>query len=111
MKQKQVKVFIEKSSFGYSAYMDDTPLSYNVIGEGRTVEETIADFNKSYEGMRETLEKLRDLGVKMAVNSNKSDIFVKDLIARNLPIETSAHPAYDGIIVCLVCFRITVDAF
>lgn len=33
--------------------MDDTPLSYNVIGEGRTVEETIADFNKSYEGMRE----------------------------------------------------------
>ena len=53
MKQKQVKVFIEKSSFGYSAYMDDTPLSYNVIGEGRTVEETIADFNKSYEGMRE----------------------------------------------------------
>lgn len=53
MKQKHVKVFIEKSSFGYSAYMDDTPLSYNVIGEGRTVEETIADFNKSYEGMRE----------------------------------------------------------
>lgn len=53
MKQKQVKVFIEKSSFGYSAYMDDTPLSYNVIGEGRTVEETIVDFNKSYEGMRE----------------------------------------------------------
>lgn len=53
MKQKQVKVFIEKSSFGYSAYMDDTPLSYNVIGEGRTVEDTIADFNKSYEGMRE----------------------------------------------------------
>lgn len=53
MKQKHVKVFIEKSSFGYSAYMDDTPLSYNVIGEGRTVEETIVDFNKSYEGMRE----------------------------------------------------------
>lgn len=40
---------------------------------------------RPYEGMRETLEKLRDLGVKMAVNSNKSDIFVKDLIARNFP--------------------------
>ena len=40
---------------------------------------------RPYEGMRETLEKLRDLGVKMAVNSNKSDIFVKDLITRNFP--------------------------
>ena len=40
---------------------------------------------RPYEGMRETLEKLRDLGVKMAVNSNKSDIFVKDLIASNFP--------------------------
>ncbi len=53
MKQKKVKVFIEKSSYGYSAYMEDVPLSYNVIGEGRTVEETIEDFTKSYEGMRE----------------------------------------------------------
>ncbi len=50
---KKVKVFVEKSSYGYSAYMDDTPLSYSVIGEGKTVEETLEDFKASYEGMRE----------------------------------------------------------
>lgn len=49
---KYVKVFIEKSSYGFSAYMDDTPLSYSVIGEGKTVEETIADFNCSYADMK-----------------------------------------------------------
>ena len=49
----KVKVYIEKSTFGYSAYMDDTPLNYSVIGEGKTVEEAIDDFNKSYEGMRD----------------------------------------------------------
>ena len=54
---KQVKVFVEKSSYGFSAYMDDTPLNYNVIGEGKTVEETIDDFNKSYEGMRDYYER------------------------------------------------------
>ena len=54
---KRVKVFIEKSSFGYSAYMDDTPLSYSVLGEGKTVEEAIDDFNKSYAGMREYYER------------------------------------------------------
>ena len=48
---KQIKVFIEKSSYGFSAYMDDTPLDYSVIGEGKTVEETIADFNASYADM------------------------------------------------------------
>ena len=54
---KHVKVFIEKSSYGYSAYMDDTPLSYSVFGEGKTVEEAIDDFNKSFVGMREYYER------------------------------------------------------
>ncbi len=54
---KKVKVFIEKSSFGYSAYMDDTPLSYSCIGEGKTVEETIEDFQKAYQEMREYYHK------------------------------------------------------
>lgn len=49
---KKVKVFIEKSEYGFSAYMDDTPLDYGCIGEGKTVEETIADFNASYADMR-----------------------------------------------------------
>lgn len=54
---KHVKVYLEKSSYGYSAYMDDTPLSYSVCGEGKTVEEAIDDFNKSYVGMREYYER------------------------------------------------------
>ena len=50
---KKVKVFIEKSDYGFSAYMDDTPLSYSCIGEGKTVEETIADFRQAYADMRD----------------------------------------------------------
>ena len=50
---KKVKVFIEVSSYGYSAYMDDTPLDYSCIGEGKTVKETIADFNVAYDEMRQ----------------------------------------------------------
>ena len=54
---KKVNVFIEKSSYGFSAYMDDTPLSYSLFGEGKTVEEAIDNFNKSYAGMREYYER------------------------------------------------------
>ena len=50
---KKVRVFIEKSEYGYSAYMDDSPLDYGCIGEGKTVEETIADFQSAYDEMRE----------------------------------------------------------
>ena len=54
---KEVKVFIEKSSYGYSAYMDDTPLGYSIIGEGKTVEQAIDDFNLSYADMRDYYER------------------------------------------------------
>lgn len=54
---KQIKIFIEKSSYGFSAYMEDADLNYGLFGEGKTVEETIDDFNKSYVGMREHFEK------------------------------------------------------
>ena len=50
---KKVKVFIEKGPDEYSAYMDDTPLSYSCLGTGDSVEETIADFRKSYDEMRD----------------------------------------------------------
>ncbi|MCR4633082.1 MAG: HAD family hydrolase [Erysipelotrichaceae bacterium] len=40
---------------------------------------------RPYEGMSEVLTKLQEEGIRMAVHSNKSDIFVKDLIARNYP--------------------------
>lgn len=50
---KQIKIFIEPSQYGYSAYMDDNDLDYGLIGEGKTVQETIKDFDLSYDGMRE----------------------------------------------------------
>jgi hypothetical protein len=50
---KKIKVFIEPSQYGYSAYMDDNDLDYGLIGEGKTVQETIKDFDLSYDGMRE----------------------------------------------------------
>lgn len=40
---------------------------------------------KPYEGMTETLEKLQEKGIRMGVNSNKSDVFVKGLIEKNFP--------------------------
>ena len=49
---KKVKVFIEKSEYGFSAYMDDTPLNYSCLGEGKTVDDAIADFRKAYEEMK-----------------------------------------------------------
>lgn len=48
-----VKVFIEKSDYGYSAYMDDTPLDYSCMGEGKTAEETISDFKDAYQEMKD----------------------------------------------------------
>ena len=44
-----------------------------------------ADRTRPYEGMPELLRKLQDDGIKLAVDSNKSDFFVKDLIRRNYP--------------------------
>lgn len=51
----RVKVFVEKSSYGYSAYMaeGDDALEYGLIGEGKTVAEAIEDFKASYEAMKE----------------------------------------------------------
>ena len=49
----KVKVFVEKAENGYSAYMEDAGLDYGLFGEGKSVEEAIDDFNKSYAGMRE----------------------------------------------------------
>lgn len=51
MEKIKVKVYIEKSGTGYSAYMKDSVLDYGCIGEGKTVEETIADFRAAYDEM------------------------------------------------------------
>lgn len=50
---KNVKVYIEKGADEYSAFMDDTQLSYSCIGTGATVEETVEDFKKAYAEMRD----------------------------------------------------------
>lgn len=56
-RMKQVKVYIEMSKAGYSAYMEEAGLDYGCIGEGKTVEEAIDDFRKSYAGIREYYER------------------------------------------------------
>lgn len=53
IKMKKVKVYIEKAEYGFSAYMEESGLDYGCIGEGRTVEEAIDDFNRSYAGIRD----------------------------------------------------------
>lgn len=50
---KTVKVYIEKSAYGYSAYMEENTLNYACIGEGKTVEDTIADFKDSYQEIKD----------------------------------------------------------
>lgn len=49
---RKCTVFIEKSEYGYSAYIEDTPLEFGCIGEGKTVEETIEDFLGTFEAMK-----------------------------------------------------------
>ena len=50
---RKCTVFIEKSEYGYSAYIGDTPLEFGCIGEGKTVEETIEDFLETFEPMKQ----------------------------------------------------------
>ena len=38
--------------------MEDNDLDYGLIGEGQTVEETMRDFDLSYEGMREYYQEI-----------------------------------------------------
>ncbi|MBO7584081.1 MAG: DNA-binding protein, partial [Bacteroidales bacterium] len=53
---KNVIVNIEPSEYGFSAYMDDTPLDYSCLGEGKTINQTVNDFNLSYAEMKEYYE-------------------------------------------------------
>ena len=57
MKNLTIKVYIEKSTYGYSAYMSEATLDYACIGEGKTVQEAIADFQDSYKEIREYHER------------------------------------------------------
>lgn len=47
-------VIIEKGSDGtFSAYIKEDNIPYGIIGDGKTVEETIKDFENGYEDMKE----------------------------------------------------------
>lgn len=50
---RKVKVIVEPADCGFSAYMADSGLDYSCIGEGTSTEETVEDFKRSYEGMRD----------------------------------------------------------
>ena len=51
----KVTAIIEQNSKGrYSAYISDERIKFGVLGEGKTVEETIEDFKIGYEEMKET---------------------------------------------------------
>ena len=51
---KQVTAIIEKSTDGlFSVYIENNPLRYGVIGEGKTVAEALEDFKGGYEDMRD----------------------------------------------------------
>lgn len=53
---KQIRVFIERGSEHYSAYMpDENNLPFGLIGIGDTAQEAEADFRSSYIEMREFL--------------------------------------------------------
>lgn len=51
----QAKVYICRESDGsYSCYVEDkAPLNYGLVGEGKTVAEAIADWNGTYEAMKQ----------------------------------------------------------
>lgn len=52
----QAKVFICRESDGsYSCYVDDkAPINYGLIGEGKTVQETINEWNAMYAAMKQS---------------------------------------------------------
>jgi predicted RNase H-like HicB family nuclease len=53
----KVTVIIEQNSKGrYSAYISDERIKFGILGEGKTIEETIEDFKIGYEEMQETCQ-------------------------------------------------------
>lgn len=53
---EQVKAFIAREKDGtYSIFVDDkAPINYGLVGEGNTVEEAIAEWNRAYEEMKQS---------------------------------------------------------
>ncbi len=55
----QVKAYVAREKDGsYSIFADDkAPLNYGLVGEGNTVEEAIADWNGTYQAMKDSYVK------------------------------------------------------
>ena len=56
----KIRAYIERGKDGtYGVYVDleDNTLNYGVIGDGKTVEEAIADFYGCYDDMKKSFEK------------------------------------------------------
>ena len=53
---KQVKAYIAREKDGtYSIFVDEkAPINYGLVGEGNTVEEAIAEWNRVYEEMKQS---------------------------------------------------------
>lgn len=53
---KTVKAYIAREKDGsYSIFVDDkAPINYGLVGEGKTVQEAIEEWNRVYEGMKES---------------------------------------------------------
>ena len=79
---RKCTVFIEKSEYGYSAYIGDTPLEFGCIGEGTTVEETIEDFLGTFEAMKQDFHE-RSKPSRKTIHKIQSgvDRFAKELTA------------------------------
>ena len=55
----KVTVIIEQNGKGrYSAYIEDDRIKFGVLGEGKTVEETIEDFRVGYEEIKEAYQSI-----------------------------------------------------
>ena len=79
---RKCTVFIEKSEYGYSAYIGDTPLEFGCIGEGKTVEETIEDFLGTFEAMKQDFHGRRKPSRKTIHKIQSGvDRFAKELTA------------------------------
>jgi len=53
----KVTAIIERNSKGrYFAYINDERITFGILGEGKTVDETIEDFKIGYQEMKETYQ-------------------------------------------------------
>jgi len=88
----KITAIIEQNSKGrYSAYINDDRIKFGILGEGKTVEETIEDFKIGYEEMKETYlaegKKFQDLEFDFKYDSERKELIQKTVSK----IRTTSH--------------------